>query len=81
MRPRHLLTPGTSTTCFPFLKHLLHIISQSSLSPQPLQLPQYNHIRIQEPIHTLPHTRLLVFIQFARFDGTRGDTFAETCVG
>jgi len=51
------------------------------LSPQPLQLPQHNHIRIQEPIHTLPHARLLVLVQFARLDGTRGDAFAETCVG
>jgi hypothetical protein len=52
-----------------------------SLLPQPLQLPQYNHIRIQEPIHTLLHTRLLVFIQFAVLDVARGDAFAETGIG
>ena len=51
------------------------------LSPQPLQLPQHNHVRIQEPVHTLPHTWLLVFIQFAVLNGPRGDALAETCVG
>lgn len=51
------------------------------LSPQSLQLPQHNHIRIQESVHTLPHTWLLVFIQFAVLNGPRGDALAETCVG
>jgi hypothetical protein len=56
-------------------------LPRSALSPQSLQLPQHDHIRIQKPIHTLPHARLLVLVQFAGFDGTRGDAFAEARVG
>jgi hypothetical protein len=53
----------------------------SPLLPQPLQLPQHHQIRIQKPIHALPHARLLVFVQLAVLDVARGYAFAEAGVG
>lgn len=53
----------------------------SPLLPQPLQLPQHHQIRIQKPIHALPHTRLLVLVQLAVLDVARGYAFAKACVG
>ena len=51
------------------------------LLPQSLQLPKNNNVRVQEPIHALPHTRLLVLVQLAVLNTARGNAFAETCVG
>ena len=50
------------------------------LSPQPLQLPQHHQIRIQKPVHTLPHARLFVLVQLAVLDAARGDALAEARV-
>ena len=58
-----------------------HLIPNSPTStPQPLQLPQHHQIRIQKPVHALPHARLLVFIQLAVLDAARGDALAEARV-
>lgn len=56
---------------------MLHV----HLSPQSLQLPQHNHIRVQEPVHALPHAGLLVLVQLSVLDVASGDAFAEAGVG
>lgn len=74
----HTLSPPPSNLFPPNLPSLPP--SPFFLTSQPLQLPQHNNIRIQEPIHALPHTRLLVFIQLPVFDSAGWDAFAETGV-
>lgn len=54
---------------------------QATLLSQLLQFPQNHQIRIQEPVYTLPHTRLLIFIQRALLHLTRRYAFSETRVG
>jgi hypothetical protein len=67
------LLPSPSPRATP-PQHLLRL-------PQPLQLPHNDIIRIQEAIHTLPHTRLLVFIQLPILDIAAGYAFAEAGIG
>jgi hypothetical protein len=50
------------------------------LLPQSLQLPQHHQIRIQKPIHALPHTRLLVLVQLPVLDVAARYAFSEACV-
>ncbi|KAF2446162.1 PDT-domain-containing protein [Karstenula rhodostoma CBS 690.94] len=54
--------------------------TRTTLPPQPLQLPQNNQIRIQKPIHTLPHTRLLVLIQLPALHPASRDALLEADV-
>lgn len=83
----HIVSYRTLPSLFPTI--LNQSINQSSqptdtprfLTPQPLQLPQNNHVRIQKPIHALAHTRLLVLVQLARLDGACRDALAETGIG
>jgi hypothetical protein len=51
------------------------------LLPQPLQLPQHNHVRIQKPVDALSHAGLLVFVQFAILDVAARYAFAEAGIG
>jgi hypothetical protein len=54
--------------------------ASTNLPPQPLQLPQHNQIRIQKPIHALPHAGLLVFVQLSVLHAASGDALLEAGV-
>jgi hypothetical protein len=77
-RSRSSIIHRPSTCLYIFIHRAENVIC---LLPHPLQLLQHHQIRIQEPIHALPHARLLVFIQCALLYRAAGDAFPEACIG
>jgi hypothetical protein len=50
------------------------------LLPQSLQFLHNHIVRVQKSIYTLPHARLLVFVQLAILDVARGYALSEACI-
>ena len=57
------------------------LIRVECLLPQLLQFPHDDKVRIEEAVHALPHTGLLVLVELAVLDGARGNALAEAGIG
>lgn len=73
----HLRLPNTSQLLGPLAPLPFPKYARSLLPPQRLQVLEYDHIRIKQPIDTIRHTGLLFTRQFPR-RGRASDAFLET---
>lgn len=57
-----------------------HIPSLLHRPLQPLQLFQHDQVRIEKPVHALPHARLLVLVELSVLDRAAGNALLEACI-